>query len=410
LSFNNITLNGSSTQIQGPPHSAFTPIAIPNTSGSGSQAMPTTVPIFIPSYQPGVTYAFTQMVGIPQPNTNGQNANTTQTMMQVPSVTQMPIASVQQMQVGSPSNGQAQVVQQVGTPMTISLNQLGSQNMIPASISNGSIMLPNFAFTQQPLSVSPQYYQMFQYPTSKTNSVVIQGDSESEDRKRSRLQRPNQRRVRHTRPKVIEAKGAIQCKGRNRKKSTQCRNAALMEYIGPRPIYCAEHIELDPSSLYEKCKSPYQKEVGDKKGCKEVVLKEFGLCYKHYTDAVAELVRARDIDRALGQHRRISELLDQLEREASAAKKKDGDLYQRKNKLIPKFQEMKKVILKAIEELKPSCTVGDDLVSPFDSPLSAPVLNLSDSESDLSATDASVNDPTSPYNDPDSVKMFETYS
>lgn len=38
-----------------------------------------------------------------------------------------------------------------------------------------------------------------------------------------------------------------------------------MEYIGPRPIYCAEHIELDPNSLYEKCKSPYQKEPGDGK-------------------------------------------------------------------------------------------------------------------------------------------------
>lgn len=63
----------------------------------------------------------------------------------------------------------------------------------------------------------------------------------------------------------MESKGAIQCKGKNRKKGIQCRNAALMEYIGPKPEYCAEHIDLDPKSLYTKCKSSYQKEIGDNK-------------------------------------------------------------------------------------------------------------------------------------------------
>lgn len=81
-----------------------------------------------------------------------------------------------------------------------------------------------------------------------------------------------------------------------------------MEYIGPRPIYCAEHIELDPGSLYEKCKSPYQKEVGDKKGCKEVVLKEFGLCYKHYGDTIGEIVRNGEYEKAMNHSRRITEL------------------------------------------------------------------------------------------------------
>jgi hypothetical protein len=159
-------------------------------------------------------------------------------------------------------------------------------------------------------------------------------------------------RVRQTRPKVVEAKGGKQCGGRNRKKGIQCRNAALMEYIGPRPIYCAEHIDLDPNSLYTKCKSPYQKEPGDNKGCKEVVLKEFGICYKHYPDFVNnELLRTRDIDRARIHLTRTTDLLLQLEREAAAAKKKDGDLYQRKNKLIPKFQEMKKLAAKAIDSI-----------------------------------------------------------
>lgn len=160
------------------------------------------------------------------------------------------------------------------------------------------------------------------------------------------------RRIRQTRPKVVESKGSIQCKGKNRKKGIQCKNAALMEYIGPKPIFCAEHIELDPCSLYGKCKSPYQREVGDKKACKEVVLKEFGVCYKHFPDMVKEFLEKDDSEKLLSLNRRICELLDQLEHEAAVAKKKDGDLYQRKNKLIPKFQEMRRTITATVDRLQ----------------------------------------------------------
>jgi len=202
-----------------------------------------------------------------------------------------------------------------------------------------------------------------------------QADELIEDKKRKASPRPFVRRVRQTRPKVVEAKGAVQCKGRNRKKGTQCRNAALMEYIGPRPIYCAEHIELDPKSLYEKCKSSYQKEPGDNKGCKEVVLKEFGVCYKHYPDLINEMIENREYDRTRLHSERITELLAQLEREAAAAKKKDGDLYQRKNKLIPKFQEMKKLVVKSLEAFESvrQRDFDDELPSDF-SQLSAPII------------------------------------
>jgi hypothetical protein len=206
-----------------------------------------------------------------------------------------------------------------------------------------------------------QFQQLFkQQQQQHSTGVAVAGltmvnllmDEIITDDKTRRPIRPFTRRVRQTRPKVVEAKGAVQCNGRNRKKGTQCRNAALMEYIGPRPAYCAEHIELDPMSLYEKCKSPYQKEVGDNKGCKEVVLKEFGLCYKHFHDLCNTMIRARDLDKAKHVQTRVCDLLAQLEREASAAKKKDGDLYQRKNKLIPKFQEMRKLANKCVETLQ----------------------------------------------------------
>jgi hypothetical protein len=60
-------------------------------------------------------------------------------------------------------------------------------------------------------------------------------------------------------------KSVLQCMGVNRKKRIRCRNPALMEYIGPRPLYCAEHISLDTNCLYHKCPSSYQKTPGDGK-------------------------------------------------------------------------------------------------------------------------------------------------
>eukprot|EP01118_Nematostelium_gracile_P015433 TRINITY_DN618_c0_g1_i1.p1 TRINITY_DN618_c0_g1~~TRINITY_DN618_c0_g1_i1.p1 ORF type:complete len:466 (+),score=103.77 TRINITY_DN618_c0_g1_i1:228-1625(+) len=229
-------------------------------------------------------------------------------------------------------------------------------NIIPAQVlSFGSNPSANGTF--QPTQYQYMIYQQpVQAATTAPNTQKAQGETESsEDRKRKHSAvKPFPRRVRQTRPKVVEAKGAVQCKGRNRKKGTQCRNAALMEYIGPRPVYCAEHIELDPKSLYEKCKSSYQKEPGDNKGCKEVVLKEFGTCYKHFSDFLNELLERNECEKIRRFNDRISDLLNQLEKDAAAAKKKDGDLYQRKNKLIPKFQEMKKLISSAVETLESS--------------------------------------------------------
>jgi hypothetical protein len=218
-------------------------------------------------------------------------------------------------------------------------------------------VVPTQLFQQQYSNSSNGTYNQtvppqFQYLFSQYHPIAPKNQSEDlvEDKKRKQV-RPFVRRIRQTRPKVVEAKGAVQCKGRNRKKGTQCRNAALMEYIGPRPIYCAEHIELDPKSLYEKCKSTYQKEPGDNKGCKEVVLKEFGICYKHYPDMIQEMIESHEIEKTRRHAERITELLSQLEKDAAAAKKKDGDLYQRKNKLIPKFQEMKKLVVRALESI-----------------------------------------------------------
>jgi hypothetical protein len=184
------------------------------------------------------------------------------------------------------------------------------------------------------------------------NANVVQDSSGNETGNNTRKRRASSKRpTRRVRPKVIPEKGSIQCKGTNRKKNKPCRNAALMEFIGPRPIYCAEHIQLDPHCLYTKCKSTYQKVPGDKKGCREVVLKEFGLCHKHYNDAVKKMKGPEGVQMVIEKLVRVSELLNNLEEEALKAKKTDADLFQRKNKLIPKFHEIRSILKKRLCEL-----------------------------------------------------------
>lgn len=343
------------------------------------------------SFQPGYTYGYP--TNSPQPM-NGMSQNTSSlNLVQIPMMSQ---------------SLQPQMVPQQGFTNASNINN--NQQVMPQMV-----MLSNFAFPQQAMTMNPQYFNLMMTPFQQLQKVspsTSSGSSDESSDDRKRRQRSVQRRVRQTRPKVIEAKGAVQCQGRNRKKNSQCRNAALMEYIGPRPIYCAEHIELDADSLYEKCKSSYQKEVGDKKGCKEVVLKEFGLCYKHYPDGIAEMARDHDIEKARKQYLRVSELLIQLERDAAAAKKKDGDLYQRKNKLIPKFQEMKKVIGKGLEEIQRTIS-GSGIVFPH---VELPVLNLS--QEDLCANEENIdaslrshaNAASSPFSDTESSKMLDNLS
>jgi len=267
----------------------------------------------------------------------------------------------------SSNNKQTAPSQQL--PTTIQTSNYGT-NVSLNTFSTNVPQTTNFLIVAP--NQSSQFYQQAYSQLLRTPSL------EGVDKKK-RTQRPLPRRVRQTRPKVVEAKGAVQCKGKNRKKGAQCRNAALMEYIGPRPIYCAEHIELDPKSLYEKCKSPYQKEQGDGKGCKEVVLKEFGFCYKHFGDYIADIITKGDWNKLTVMLDRVAELLTQLEKEAVAAKKKDGDLYQRKNKLIPKFQEMKKVIMRALETRgRVDLLIADSVPAIEISPHELPPLGLGD--------------------------------
>lgn len=218
------------------------------------------------------------------------------------------------------------------------------QNPIPMVQSGNTIIAfhPMSSFT-----AFPTQFTHFFSPTMLDGEFRYMG----KNKKRPRSSSSSVERERRVRPKVVPEKGAVQCKGHNRKKNTQCRNAALMEFIGPRPMYCAEHIDLDPSCLYTKCCSPFHKTKDDEKGCREVVLKEFKYCHKHYSLAVEEMLNKgpEGMIEAEKKLERAKSLLQDLELEANKAKRSDPDLFQRKHKLIPKFQQILRTLQKHIQ-------------------------------------------------------------
>lgn len=150
----------------------------------------------------------------------------------------------------------------------------------------------------------------------------------------------------------LDIAGVLQCAGMNRKKKARCRNAALMEYVGPRPIYCAEHISLDPNALYHKCGLPISADKGPKL-CKEIVLHTFKYCYKHIDQWLStSLVGPAAIPETQSLLTTASSLLAQLEQEAARAKSEDSELYQRKSKLIPKYQSLVKTLTQHLQRLE----------------------------------------------------------
>ena len=161
----------------------------------------------------------------------------------------------------------------------------------------------------------------------------------------------SEEKEKYFRPKISTS--ATQCLGRNRKKGTQCRNAALMEYLGPKPKYCAEHIHLDDECLHAKCLGSISKEMNleDRKGCKEVVLKEFKYCHKHIPEYIDQLLQEGQAEFVKHLQTRCLKWTAQLEQETSAAKKNNLDLYQRKNKILPKYHDMRLIFNRVCENL-----------------------------------------------------------
>jgi len=83
-----------------------------------------------------------------------------------------------------------------------------------------------------------------------------------------------------------------------------------------------------------------------------VVLKEFGLCHKHFGDKIETLSEDGALDFLQSKLDRVLEILVKLENQAQEAKKIDSDIYQRKNKLIPKFLKMKELLQLACKSYK----------------------------------------------------------
>lgn len=118
-------------------------------------------------------------------------------------------------------------------------------------------------------------------------------------------------------------------------------NSALMEYIGERPDYCAEHIDNEPDSIYTKCNIFYEKTTAGTVKCKELVLKDFGFCYKHFDHFLKRFTDLHHYSYLFERLIFIETQLKNLLEEAGTATSAEKYLYQRKYKLISKTESMK---------------------------------------------------------------------
>jgi len=171
----------------------------------------------------------------------------------------------------APMVGEHDSMQQVVSPHGAMDNEVYGSDFavaspVSSSMTNYFLYNPNdYLIMQQ--QISDAYYQgLYQnylysnyLKTIQYNQALfVNGEFKDNGKKRKAPQKKFARRVR---AKITPGKGAIQCIGKNRKTGNQCRNAALMEYFGPKPKFCAEHIHLDEDCLYTKCCSPYHKKT-----------------------------------------------------------------------------------------------------------------------------------------------------
>lgn len=75
------------------------------------------------------------------------------------------------------------------------------------------------------------------------------------------------------------------------------------------------------------------------------MFKDFRRCYKHLNEWLEEEFSGEDAtERAGSALRTARRLAAQLEQEAASAKGEDQELYQRKSKILPKYQSMVKTL------------------------------------------------------------------
>ena len=125
------------------------------------------------------------------------------------------------------------------------------------------------------------------------------------------------------------------CSATNKKTGERCQNPPFMGLIEPER-FCPQHIDQDPETPFCHCAS--------KQGCKEVVLKRFGVCYKHF-DLYLAGIGNQELEQRLWENLNflnplISSMFSQM-----PSVRTDKTIYHRIYKSLRKYQSMRLQIL-----------------------------------------------------------------
>eukprot|EP01099_Mayorella_cantabrigiensis_P004412 TRINITY_DN330_c0_g5_i1.p1 TRINITY_DN330_c0_g5~~TRINITY_DN330_c0_g5_i1.p1 ORF type:complete len:315 (-),score=62.00 TRINITY_DN330_c0_g5_i1:64-885(-) len=150
---------------------------------------------------------------------------------------------------------------------------------------------------------------------------------------------------------TIDSLPTKQCQAWNKRTSQRCQNIVLMEFLGPIPDFCAQHIEQDPLSLFSHCKfgSPHNDR---RRRCREIVLRDFGWCTKHFDRFLENYNAHSHLPLLQDKLNIVQSHLRELEESHKAPVKDDKSLYHRKYKIITKLQQMKIRLLHRLSKLE----------------------------------------------------------
>ncbi|KAL0237449.1 hypothetical protein PCE1_000846 [Barthelona sp. PCE] len=134
----------------------------------------------------------------------------------------------------------------------------------------------------------------------------------------------------------------------------RCKNAALMDLVGSQTFFCAEHVHLDKTCLYGRCKCSYSREVTDGRQCKKIVHKTIGFCDRHIkTEFIDKLsVDSTSLTALESVFGVANNIFTTISHELTILEGVDELGFQRKQKQLPLYEKLTDLLGSELKNLR----------------------------------------------------------
>jgi len=127
-----------------------------------------------------------------------------------------------------------------------------------------------------------------------------------------------------------------------------------MDHNGHLESFCAEHIEHDPQSVFARCSFAENQQLAP---CKEIVLKRFGVCHKHFS-VYCNRMTEEGTQQLWENFNFLTSLISSMISEMPSVKK-DSKSYHRKYKALRKYQFMRLLLVERVKSSPDRLSIQD---------------------------------------------------